>query len=63
MENLTVIDSPINDEDIVSIASCINKIKGLWFKYAEDVPMDGIKILAAAINKRPNPVSWRKSYY
>ena len=56
MRKLKLRDSPLNDEGITVIASCVDKIEKLKF-YATEVTINGLEILATAINNRPTPVS------
>ena len=56
MRTLSLFLSPLDDEAIAGIASCVHKIEELEF-IAGNVTMHGWKILSSAINKRPTPVS------
>ena len=49
-------DSPLTDEGVAEMASCVDKIEKLKF-HATEVTINGLAILATAINNRPTPVS------
>ena len=50
------LDYPLNDESIVGIVSCVDKIEELEFD-PENVTMHGWEILSTAINNRTTGVS------
>ena len=56
MRKLKLYRSPLNDEGVAVIAWCIDKIEKLKF-YATEVTINGLAILATAINNRATPVS------
>ena len=56
MRKLWFDDTPLNDEAIAGIASCVSKIDELEF-HAGNVTERDWKILSTAITSRPTPVS------
>ena len=56
MKLLRLYESPLNDETIALISSCVNQIEELDFKTG-DVATHSWKILSSAMNNRTTPVS------
>ena len=59
MKRLALYGSPLNNQGIAEIASCIHTVENLVLVVG-DVSKHGWKIFSTAINNRPTPVGKQK---